>query len=106
MDQINKVNTIDDTEKLEKIFLKRETRKVKTDGTISFKKKMYEVPPSFIGKKIEIRFDPGSIDEVFIYNEGEEIAKAQPVNFNENAYMKRKRHLSFHNIETAERNED
>jgi len=99
MAQINKVKTIDDTEKLEKIFLKRETRKVKSDGTISFKKKLYEVPPALIGKKIEIRFNPETHDEIFIYDEGKEIAQAQPVNFNENAYMKRKRHLSFQNIE-------
>jgi len=105
MKQISQVNTLDDTEKLEKIFLKRETRKVKADGTISFKKKLFEVPPALIGKKIEIRFDPETSDDVFIYDQGEEIAKAQPVNFNENAYMRRERHLSFHNIE-AKRGED
>ena len=99
MEQISQVRTIDDTEKLEKIFLKRETRKVKADGTVSFKKKLFDVPPALIGKKIEIRFDPETTDDVFIYEEGKEIAKAQPVDFNENAYMKRKRHLSFHNIE-------
>jgi len=98
MEQISQVNTLDDTEKLKKIFLKRETRKVKADGTISFKKKLYEVPASLIGKKIEIRFNPEILKDIFVYNEGKEIAKAEPVNFHENAYMKRKRHLSFQDI--------
>lgn len=98
MEQISKVKTIDDSKILEKIFLKRETRKVKADGTISFKKKLYEVPGSLIGKKIEVRFNPETCKDIFIYDEGQEIGQAQPVNFQENAYMKRERHLSFQDI--------
>jgi transposase InsO family protein len=98
MDQISKVKTIDDPKILDKIFLKREYRKVKSDGTISFKKKLYEVPPVFIGKKIEIRFNPENYKEIFIYDEGKEIAKAEPVNFHENAHLKRKRNLNFQDI--------
>ena len=98
MDQIEKVNTLDKPEILEKLFLKREKRKVKHDGTISFKKKLYEVPPAFIGKKIEIRFDPENENEIYLYDEGQEIKKVKPVNLHENAYLKRERHLSFQDI--------
>lgn len=98
MNQIDRVKTLDKPEILEKLFLKREKRKVKNDGTISFKKKLYEVPPAFIGKKIEIRFDPENEDEVYLYDEGQEIKKIRPVNLHENAYLKRERHLSFQNI--------
>ncbi|MFW6230113.1 MAG: Mu transposase C-terminal domain-containing protein, partial [Halanaerobium sp.] len=98
MNQIDRVKTLDKPEILEKLFLKREKRKVKHDGTISFKKKLYEVPPAFIGKKIEIRFDPENEDEVYLYDEGQEIKKIRPVNLHENAYLKRERHLSFQNI--------
>jgi hypothetical protein len=98
MDQISRVKTLDSPEILEKIFLKRDTRKVKHDGTISFKKKLYQVPPSLIGKKIEIRFNPQTKDELFIYEQGQEIAKAEPVNVHQNAYLKRKRHLDYQNL--------
>mgnify|MGYP006290233457 FL=1 len=95
MNQISKVETLDKPEILAKIFLKRDTRKVKHDGTISFKKKLYQVPPSLIGKKIEIRFDPETKDKLYIYEQGQEIVKAEPVNLQENAYLKRKRHLDY-----------
>jgi len=98
MQQINRVQTLDDPEILEKIFLKRDKRKVKPDGTISFKKKLYQVPPALIGKKIEIRFNPKTCDEVFIYDEGTEITKAQPVNLHENAYRKKEKNLKFQKL--------
>ena len=98
MEQINKVKTLRDPEILEKIFLKRDKRKVKPDGTISFKKKLYQVPPALIGKKIEIRFNPETYDDIFIYDDGTQIAKAQPVNFHENAYAKREKNLEFHKM--------
>jgi len=98
MEQISKVKTLDDPEKLAKIFLKRDKRKVKADGTISFRKKLFEVPPALIGKKIEIRFNPETADDVFIYDQGEEIAKAQPVNLHENAYLRREKNLKFHKL--------
>jgi hypothetical protein len=98
MDQISKVETVDNPEILEKIFLKRDTRKVKHDGTISFKKKLYQVPPSLIGAKIEIRFNPQTEDKLYIYEQGKEIAKAEPVNLQENAYLKRKRHLDYQDL--------
>ena len=102
MDQISNVKTLDNPEVLENIFLKREKRKVKADGTISFKKKLYQVPASLIGKKIEVRFNPETLEEIFVYDEGKEIAKAEPVNFHENAYLKRKRHLNFQDLDDSE----
>ena len=106
MKQINKVETIDNPDILEKIFLKKDTRKVNADATISVNKKLYEVPPVFIGNRIEIRFNPETYDEIFLYHEDEEIGVAEPVNFNENAKLKRKRNLSFQDIdnEGAENN--
>jgi len=99
MKQINKVETIDNPDILEKIFLKKDTRKVNADATISVNKKLYEVPPVFIGKRIDIRFNPETYDEIFLYHEDEEIGVAEPVNFNENAKLKRKRNLSFQDID-------
>jgi len=95
MSQISKVKTIDDPDKLKMIFLKREKRKVKHDGTISVNSKLYEVPPTLIGKQIEVRFDPETFEEIFIYDDGKCIGKANPVIYADNAHVKRERNLSF-----------
>ena len=98
MSQIDKVKSINDPDKLKMIFLKREKRKVKHDATISVNTTLYEVPPSLIGKKIEVRFDPETYDEIFIYDDGKYLGKAKPVILADNAHVKRERNLSFQNI--------
>lgn len=98
MSQISDVNTFADPEKLKMIFLKRDKRRVKHDATISVNKKLYEVPPVLIGKKLEIRFDPETYEEIFIYNDGKMLGKAKPVIYSDNAKAKRKKKLSFTNM--------
>jgi len=44
------------------------------------------VPPRFIGEKIEIRFDETNI---WVYEDGQAITKAKPVDFTDNAHIKR-----------------
>ncbi len=65
MSQINQLNVIEDPDKLKFIFLKREKRKVKHDRIISVNNELYEVPPTLISKRIEIRFDPESFEDIF-----------------------------------------
>ncbi|GAW94279.1 ISChy6, transposase [Calderihabitans maritimus] len=86
LSQASTVRMVDDPATLEPLFLKREYRKVKHDGTISVNKRLYEVPPRFIGHKIEVRFDE---DGVYVYEDGVAVVKAVPVNFTDNAYVKR-----------------
>jgi putative transposase len=66
---------------------------VKHDATFSLDNRLYEVPESYSGQKVEIRYDDQS---VHIYIEGKPVAEAKAVNFADNAHVKRNRPaLSF-----------
>lgn len=84
--QFHEVSFLEDTAILETIFLKREHRKVKPDGTITLNKQLYEVPPRFIGQPVDVRFDEQG---VFIFENDQKVAEAIPVSFKVNAQAKR-----------------
>lgn len=84
--QLDQIQMISDPASLDPIFLKREYRKVKPDGTVSLDKQLYEVPARFIGQRIELRFDE---QKVFIYENNKEVGEIQPVCFKVNAHVKR-----------------
>jgi transposase InsO family protein len=86
--QLHTVSFVEDVQWLDSIFLKRDFRKVKTDGTITLNKQLYEVPPRFIGQLIEIRYDENG---VYVYEEGKEVAKCIAVRMHDNAHVKRHR---------------
>ncbi|PTX17552.1 Transposase InsO and inactivated derivatives [Halanaerobium congolense] len=95
MSQISQVKTYDDPEKLKLLFLKRAQRKVRHDGTISVNSKLYQVPPVYIGKKVKIRFDQETYDNIYLYENGKCITKAEPVIMADNAHAKRGNPISF-----------
>ncbi|EQB95161.1 hypothetical protein GA8_13080, partial [Geobacillus sp. A8] len=86
--QVERVVWIEDIDWLDAIFLKREHRKVKADGTITLNKQLYEVPPRFIGQSIELRYDERG---VYVYEDGKRVAEAIRVRLEDNAYVKRHR---------------
>lgn len=102
MSQASEVKTVNDPNLLEEIFLKKEYRRVKHDGTISVKNKLFEVSAPLIGQRIEVRFNPDIPEEVFVYKEGKLLEQAKPVNFSDNAKVKRDKdvssNLSFHSL--------
>ncbi len=99
LSQASSVKMIEDPEALRLLFLKREQRKVRHDGTISLMGNLFEVPPEFIGQKIEIRFDE-ELKQVYVFHEGTKVADAKPVNMTDNARIKRnKPALSFKDLE-------
>ena len=51
-------------EQLRDAFLHTETRKVDKTGCISFSGQLYEVGLAYIGRKVEIRFDPSWTEEI------------------------------------------
>jgi transposase InsO family protein len=73
-------------DELDLLFLKREKRKVRSDGTISLEKRLYEVPARFVGQTIDIRYDD---DSVYVFEENKKAASAVMVNFSANAHCKR-----------------
>ncbi|MGG3162854.1 IS481 family transposase [Geobacillus stearothermophilus] len=86
--QVHLVSFVEDSDWLDSIFLKREYRKVKADGTVTLNKQLYEVPPRFIGQSIELRYDEQG---VYVYEDGQRVAEAVLVRFEDNAYVKRHR---------------
>ncbi len=71
-------------------FLYRVIRKVKNDATVSIDKKLYEVPTTYIGSKINIRYDPTNDAEAYIFNEnGERLDWILKVNKIDNSKIRR-----------------
>lgn len=94
--QLSRLQFVDDVEGLDALFLKREQRKVRSDGTITLQKQLYEVPPRFIGQKVDIRMDE---HDVYLYEDGKEVMKLRPVSLTDNAHTKRpKRAVSFSSL--------
>jgi hypothetical protein len=95
LSQMSEVKMVEDPAALKVLFLKREYRIVRHDGTISLKGRLFEVPPLFIGQRIELRHDE-ELKQVDIFAEGKKIAEAKAVNLADNAHVKRqKAPLSF-----------
>lgn len=44
---------------LDEVFLHRERRHVRKDGTVRFRGRLLEVRPELVGREVELRFDPG-----------------------------------------------
>lgn len=91
MSQASSIRLISDPAYLEKIFLKREFRKVKHDSTITLNNLLFEVPPRLIAQKVEVRYDPTNQETIYLYENDMEIFKANPVSFTANASVKRSR---------------
>jgi len=57
-------------------FLKRTTRRVRRDATISLNGKLFEVPVSLRGRQIEVRFDPFRYARMELYVEEKKVGDA------------------------------
>ncbi|MGZ8884698.1 MAG: DDE-type integrase/transposase/recombinase [Halobacteriota archaeon] len=99
--QAEQIRMCEDPSALDALFLKRESRKVKQDGTISLNGSLYEVPARYIGQKVEVRYDETG---VFLYEEGKEVEQLREVCFADNAHVKRESRvvLSFAGLNSEE----
>jgi len=70
---------------IEKAFLHTTNRAVNNDATISFESDLYEVDPKYIGKKIEIRYDPARKDELYLFEKDKQICKLKKLDRQANA---------------------
>ncbi len=95
LSQASEVKMVEDPDALRFNFLKRETRKVRHDGTISLRGRLFEVPAIFIGQRVELRHDT-ALSCVYICSQGKKMAQAKAVNLADNARAKREKPaLSF-----------
>lgn len=71
LSQCDKLRRPPRAEVLDEIFLHRETRKVRRDGTVRFGGRFLEVRPELVGLTVELRFDPDRPQELpRVYVEG------------------------------------
>ena len=68
-----------DPEMLRKAFLWREKRKVRKDGRIALQGNTYRVDPQFVGRQIELRFDPFDLSMLEVWLDGNCFGKANVV---------------------------
>lgn len=90
-------------EQLENAFLNRTTRKVSATATISIFNTEYEVPQQFIGKKIELRYDPFDITKLYVYQDGKRVASTMPVKKVENTQRKRQTNICYGKMDGGNR---
>lgn len=64
---------------LEELFLVRTTRRVNKDATLSFGKLIYEVPPKYIGSKVDLRFRQDRPKELFLYDNNQRVTQLKVV---------------------------
>lgn len=72
-------------EELDRAFLITLHRVVKNDSTVSIASTLYECPPMFIGKKIEIRYPSDKPHDLSIYEDDKPVAALRKLDANENA---------------------
>jgi transposase InsO family protein len=60
-------------------------RRVKNDATVSINSALYQCPPEFIGRKIQIRYPTDSPQDLTIYQNDKPSVKIEKVNPHENA---------------------
>lgn len=62
-------------ENLDEFFLVSIYRTVNKDSTVSITGNIYEVPPQFIGQKIEFKFPQDHPDEIYLYENGQRVQR-------------------------------
>lgn len=66
-------------EALEEHFLVTTHRSVGKDSTVSLNNTVFEVPPEFIGQRVELKFSQSTPGDVFLYDNGIRVTKITPV---------------------------
>lgn len=89
---------------IDESFLHRTFNKVRKDRTISFKNEYYEVPFKYIGQKIELRYDPNNLTEIYLYENNIKILDVFKVDKVSNSKSKRKNTIDYSKVLNDERN--
>lgn len=91
---------------VEESFLHRITRKVTPTATVSLFNVSYEVPQHYIGKTIHLRYRPGDLSEIYVYEGegGKRLYTAKPVKKLDNTKRKRRTNISYGAMDGGERN--
>lgn len=88
---------------IDNCFLHRQIRKVRNDRTIKIDNNYYEVPFKYVGHSIEIRYDPNKLNEVYIFENEENIYTCKLVDKISNSKIKRKNSIDYSKVINDER---
>ena len=79
-------------EVLDEIFLHRERRKVRRDGTVRFAGRFLEVRPELVGQTVELRFEPEKPQRLpRVYVEGDHFCDTTELDVVTNSHRRRRR---------------
>ena len=70
---------------MEQLFYTSKERTVRKDGTVRIDKRLYEVDLSLRALRVELRFDPFSLDRIEVWHRGVLACLARPVNLELNS---------------------
>jgi putative transposase len=88
------LRTLPRTTNLDEVFLHRERRVVRKDGTVRFRGGFLEVRPELVGREVELRFDPRDDDATRrprVFVEGRFVCDTVPLDRFRNATRRRRR---------------
>lgn len=72
-------------QEIDRAFMGRITRVVRNDATVKIDGTFYEVPPDYIGARVDLRFPVGRPDDLVLYRDDKPVAPIQPVDPVDNA---------------------
>jgi putative transposase len=94
MSQVSNLKLVKDINLINENFLLRVSRKIQHDATTQVDNILYETDQRFIGKRVEIRYEPEWIGDVTkplpIYDDGKKIGEIKVVRYHDNAHAKRR----------------
>jgi len=94
-------------EEIDHAFMGRLTRCVRNDATIKVGGIFYEVPPEFIGARVDVRFPVGRPEQLILYRDDAPVAAIAPVDLVENArFHAQKVELSYAELLARREEED
>ena len=88
---------------IDESFLHKVERKVRKDKTVKIENNYYEVPFKYVGKTVEIRYDPTSLKEIYIFENNQKLETCQIVDKIANSKIKRKNNIDYSKIVNDER---
>ncbi len=91
LSQVDRVRPAPRPEVLDEVFLHRETRKVRKDGTVRFAGRLLEVRSELVGQKVELRFNPELPELPRVYVDGKPFCDTVELDVIRNSSRKRRR---------------
>ena len=90
-------------EEINECFLHKVVRRVKSDSTISLNSIIYEVPQQFVGKYINVKYNPKDMSILYIYNDkNERLHIVKAIDKISNSKCKRQEIVSLYRKENDE----